>query len=251
MRILVTNDDGIDSLNIIRLVEALGDKHEVYCFAPCAQRSACSLSLTVGKQIEIREATMRGAQKAYSVNGTPADCVLLAIGYFDLRFDLVISGINMGANLAYDVMYSGTVAGAYEGVIKGVPSIALSQVGRGCDCGNLIDFFVENLEEFCKLTSKAYVLNINYPRGNAIGVRVCEMGTVKYSDEFSVSNTDGLRCGLVPDSPQISTSGDDSDVVLAEKGYVTITPLVVNRTDRTALERLKNIGHGIKLAEGV
>ena len=123
MRILLSNDDGFNSLGIRTLFAQLSKEHEVIIFAPDENKSAASSSLTLTSSLE----PVKVAEKIYKVAGTPSDCAHLGLrGFFDSDFDLVVTGINFGANMGDDVVYSGTVAGAIEARFLGLPAIAFS-----------------------------------------------------------------------------------------------------------------------------
>lgn len=127
MRILVSNDDGYFSPGIAALAQAMQPFGEVTVVAPEADRSGASNSLTLDRPLYVR----RSSQGFYYVNGTPTDCVHVAVtGFLDHRPDLVVSGINNSANLAEDTLYSGTVAAAMEGYLLGLPAIAFSLASR-------------------------------------------------------------------------------------------------------------------------
>ena len=127
-RILVSNDDGYHAPGIEALYEAVKDLGDVVVMAPEQNCSGASNSLTLGRPVGVRQSS----NGFYSVSGTPTDCVhLAATGFFDVKPDIVISGINNGQNMGDDTLYSGTVAAAMEGLMLGVPSIAFSQVERG------------------------------------------------------------------------------------------------------------------------
>ena len=131
MRILVANDDGIESEGIKTLAKVLSKRHKVTIVAPDGNRSAFSHSLTISKNLIFKEVKVSDDFDAYTVSGTPADCVKFALHYFtDEKFDMVCSGINMGNNLGSDIMYSGTVAAAVEANFLGLKSIAFSNTGR-------------------------------------------------------------------------------------------------------------------------
>ena len=128
MKILVSNDDGIYSPGIQMLAKRLTQLGTVYVIAPDRERSAAGHSLTLDRPLLVEEIK----ERMFSVNGTPTDCVHMAIsGLFDFEHDMVVSGINHGPNMGEDVFYSGTVAAAMEGYLFGVPSIAFSQVEKG------------------------------------------------------------------------------------------------------------------------
>ena len=126
-KILLTNDDGIYSKGIYALWEAMNEIGEVTVLAPNTEKSAVGHSITISDPIRIEPCTQHGNFKGYAVNGTPADCVKIAIGSFlDKKPDIVVSGINVGANVGANILYSGTVSAAAEGTMLGVPSIAFS-----------------------------------------------------------------------------------------------------------------------------
>jgi len=129
--ILVTNDDGINSPGIEALSKSLSNLGEVIVVAPDNQRSAVSSSLTINKPLRINKFYKNGAFFGYSVDGTPTDCVKIAVSTFlDRKPDLVVSGINHGKNTSINVLYSGTVAGATEGLLAGINSIAISHASH-------------------------------------------------------------------------------------------------------------------------
>lgn len=128
MKVLITNDDGINAKGIYVLAKEIEKEHEVIIAAPDNQRSACGHSITLTRPLIIKEVKLEGVEsKAYSVDGTPADCVRVAVDKLvDGKVDIVISGINKGVNLGTDVIYSGTVSAAIEAAIYKTPSIAIS-----------------------------------------------------------------------------------------------------------------------------
>src|SRR5690242_5406957 len=133
MKILVSNDDGYFAPGITRLAEALARRAEVTVVAPERDRSGASNSLTLDRPLIVR----RAPNGFYSVNGTPTDCVHIAVtGLLDFTPDIIVSGVNLGANMGDDTIYSGTVAAAVEGYLLGIPSLAVSltsKVGRHFD----------------------------------------------------------------------------------------------------------------------
>ncbi|HXU09494.1 MAG TPA: 5'/3'-nucleotidase SurE, partial [Blastocatellia bacterium] len=175
-RILVTNDDGIHSPGIIALAEALDILGEVMVVAPAHEMSAASHSLTLTRPLRIDEIDARH----YSVDGTPTDCVTLAMNQImrDHPPDLVVSGINKGGNLGDDVTYSGTVAGALEASIYGLPGIAVSLVQRtNFDFRHAAQFAAELARRVLgDGLPRGTLLNVNVPPGELRGVRVTRQG---------------------------------------------------------------------------
>ena len=131
LEILITNDDGIHAPGFKALICAAGDLGRVTVVAPRSERSACSHALSLGKAIGVERVDVESIGDAYAVDGTPADCVLLACSeLLDKPPDLILSGVNEGANVGVDIFYSGTVAAAREGAILGIHSISVSQAIR-------------------------------------------------------------------------------------------------------------------------
>ena len=134
MNIVLTNDDGYDAAGLHAAFDALSGLGTVHVVAPKAERSACSHTITLRRPITVERRTHAGYGVSYAVDGTPADCVRLAVSALVVRpIGLIVSGINHGANAGVDTFYSGTVAGAREGAILGLPAIAVSQAMRGTE----------------------------------------------------------------------------------------------------------------------
>ena len=241
MKILITNDDGIQAEGINALYEALKDRHECFVIAPDSERSACSHSLTTHQDIRYRLASV-----GFAVSGTPADCVKLGILHIlDSKPDLVISGINNGSNLGSDIMYSGTVSAALEGAYLVVRSIAVSLSKHNAASEyykRAAAFIRDNLEKLTQLDLRSdTVLNINYPvRAPFIGVKFTSSGINLYNDSFVANESGAVRLKGLP--IEHDRNVEDCDVELIKKGYVTVTPLKLDRNDYAALEYLKGSG---------
>lgn len=240
-RILVTNDDGYFSEGIAALAAALAAIGEVIIVAPSSEQSASSHSLTLTRPLRIRQL----AENRYSVDGTPTDCVVLALMTIlkDNRPDLVVSGINHGANLGDDVTYSGTVAGAMEGVIFGVPAIAVSMTQRD------ERDFTHAAALAARLAQKVLqdglpsgtLLNVNVPPGEVHGVRWTKQG-IKGAQTHIVEGIDPRGKQYYWIGAQIYTTQvePDSDYAAVKDGLVSITPLRIELTDQHALEKLRD-----------
>ena len=164
MRILITNDDGIQSPGLQSLVERLSGTHEVWVMAPDGDRSGYSHSITLKDPVKIT----RKGERMFSCSGTPVDCVVYAEGgYLDVEFDLILSGINIGPNLGTDLLYSGTAAAARQGALKGSPSIALSlnQFEPPYDFNVISKYLLERLENLVSHWDERCFLNMNFPEG--------------------------------------------------------------------------------------
>jgi 5'-nucleotidase len=251
MRILVTNDDGIRAEGIVNLTKALSSVAEIFVFAPDSQRSACGHGITVTAPIKVGEVEMAGAKRAWSVSGTPADCVKLGLRILkneDIEIDYVFSGINHGSNLGTDTLYSGTVSGAIEGVINNIPSFAIS----------LNSHKPNNFDASCKIAVEALkvaadridqktVLNINLPHLPAEsikGIRVTRLGAREYDEDFTVEKTDeGGKAYRYTGRPVIySGLPEDIDVIAIQDGYISITPLHYDLTNYNLVEKVKSWG---------
>lgn len=162
MNILLTNDDGISSISLQRLAARLRENHEVWILAPHKQRSACSHSITLHNAIKLKQE----ADKEFSCQGTPADCVLVALlGYIPVEIDFVISGINYGPNIGTDIIYSGTVAGARQAALMGKPALAASLYAYQppYHMDHPIEFLARNITKLKAAWHKDHFININFP----------------------------------------------------------------------------------------
>lgn len=239
MRLLLTNDDGIHAEGLYILAKQLENEHELVVAAPDDQRSACGHSITLTRPLIIKEMMLKGIKsKAYSVDGTPADCVRVAVDKLvDNKIDMVISGINKGVNLGTDVIYSGTVSAAIEAAIYKIPSIAISSEFQGEKenyelAGKTV---LELLRKLQKGTIKNdVVLNINVPLNeerDIKGMKVCKIGSRTYNNCFIESkdeqgNTSYKIIGTVNESFDV-----DTDVDYFKQGYITLTPLHYDLTN--------------------
>lgn len=240
--ILVTNDDGINSEGLEALAGALKSVGEVVVVAPDRERSAVSHALTLHRPLRIN----RIREGWHAVEGTPTDCVYLATRSLlkGARPALVASGINKGSNLGDDIHYSGTVSAAFEGTVLGIPSIAISMIGRGpyhfeTAAAFAVRLASRVLEE--KLTGDT-LLNVNVPNLPAdqiTGVAITKMGKRHYGDAV-IENVDprGRKYywigGTELDAEDIP--GSDCNAVLEKK--ISVTPLHLDLTNYGAMERL-------------
>ena len=239
MRILVTNDDGIESEGLKALAEVLSKSgHEVTVVAPDGNRSAFSHSLSIHKNLVFKRYDLSDKYSAYTLSGTPADCVKFACHYFaDKPFDMVCSGINKGNNLGSDTCYSGTVSAGLEGNFFKIKSIAFSNVSN--EPSNLslnAEFIGKRFEDLCRISAPEYTLNVNMPDGKEAGVKLTKLGRQLYSDEY-LKNDDGTF--VLTGFPIKHDQEDDCDVEWSGKGYVTITPIVYDRTAYGAIEKFR------------
>lgn len=232
-RILVTNDDGIRSAGIAALAEALEDVGEVWTVAPDRERSAASHSISLHRPLRIS----RTAERTYTVDGTPSDCVYLAVNHLlrDQRPQLVVSGINHGANLADDITYSGTVAAAIEGSMLGLPAIAFSLCGkRNQDFAAAARFarsLVEGIRD--RHIAPRVLLNVNVPRdSDGVSYRVTRQGKRSYGQEVVEKEDPRGRKYYWIGGDELSHEnlpGSDANAVYDEK-VISVTPLHLDFT---------------------
>jgi len=241
MKILLTNDDGINAPGLAALCRAVGRSHTVYVVAPDRNKSACGHSLTMSVPIIHKSAKLEGSYAAYSVSGTPADCVKYAILelFGHNYFDLVLAGINSGPNLGTDIMYSGTASAAFEGAYMGLKAIATSYCdwnATGKDFVAPAKFVADNLDALVPMVSQGGILNINIPHSPK-GYKITSIGINQYNDRYEGDDSGKMLVGdMVPHKDNI----EDCDVVWISKGYTTISPATMDRNDYRALEVLRD-----------
>jgi len=240
MRILVTNDDGYLAAGIQTLADAAAELGEVTVVAPDREQSATSHSLTLHYPLRVR----RASDGAQVVDGTPTDCVMLAVGeLLAERPDFVLSGINHGANLGDDVLYSGTVAAAMEATILGIPAIAVSHAGRDhdhiADWKELLTGLLQQLMtrgEFPKET----LLNVNLPpvRPHQVeGVRVTTLGRRAYVGSLTRAlDPNGREYFWIGGGESKWWGAEESDFRAIHDRHISVTPLHLDLTNYKLLE---------------
>ncbi len=233
MKILVSNDDGYAAPGLAALVEALRPLAELMVIAPEQNHSGASNSLTLNRPLSVRT----GSNGFLYVNGTPTDCVHLAVtGLLDFKPDMVVSGINDGANMGDDTIYSGTVAAATEGFLLGIPSIAFSLVGKGWEhlaaaAGVAADLVVR----FQRDPSVEPVLyNVNIPNlaaGSIKGLHATRLGRRhKAEPAVRAENPHGEPVWWVGAAGKAADDGPGTDFHAVANGYVSVTPLQIDLT---------------------
>ncbi|MDG2002383.1 MAG: 5'/3'-nucleotidase SurE [Novosphingobium sp.] len=248
MRILITNDDGINAPGIYvleKIAAKLSD--DIWIVAPSEEQSGAGHSLTLTRPLRLRQ----HAERRFSVTGTPTDSVTMALKkVMDSPPDLILSGVNRGANLGDDVTYSGTVAAAMEGALAGIPSIALSQVYTAEDRGNDVSFDVAEswgervLRPLVDMSfAERTLINVNFPPVSAEkvkGIRVVRQGFHDYARSSIVEGVDprgfayfwsGLH-GIE------HTPGHETDLEAVADEYISVTPLQLDLTHHQSLASL-------------
>lgn len=241
MRILLSNDDGYQAEGLATLALSLSDRADLVIVAPDRNQSGASHSLTLTTPLRVG----RTREGIYFVNGTPTDCVHLAItGLLKDEPDMVIAGINHGANLGDDVLYSGTVAAAVEGRFLGLPAIAVSLVGhepRHFDtAGQAVRELIDRLER--DPLPADTILNINVPDvpfGELKGFKATRLG-YRHKAEPAIPARDpkGNTVYWVGAAGPGQDAGAGTDFHAVEHGYVSVTPLQIDLTRHAAIERL-------------
>ena len=242
MKILVTNDDGIASPGLHALAEALRALGEVWIVAPDRERNAVGHALTLHKPIRIT----RVDRRVFSINGTPTDCVNLALKRLVRGSPaLVVSGINRGLNLGDDVTYSGTVSAALEGTIMGVPSIAVSQEGHHTFRFKVAADYARRIASTVLRYGlpEETLLNVNVPdrpRALIAGVRITSLSRRRFDDPI-IEKVDphGRKYYWIAGTRVTWDRRKDSDHEAVRRGMVSITPVHLDTTDYAAIEKLR------------
>lgn len=246
MRILITNDDGILAPGIEALYDAVADLGEVEVVAPETSQSAVGHAISVLTPMLTHRVHVHSKFHGWSVDGRPADCVKLAmLELLEWRPDFVLSGINAGVNTGVNVLYSGTVAGALEGLFFGVPSMAFSlELSEELDFGGAARVARAVFQQFAaNRPSGDTCLNVNIPAmdaGPPKGVRVCPQSTVPMDDKYrSETDQQGRSIYWLDGKLPERERDDGSDLAAVLDGYVAITPLRFDLTDRAKLEQVR------------
>lgn len=241
MRILLSNDDGYEAAGIRHMAEALTELGEVTVVAPDRDRSGASNSLTLVRPLRVR----RMAPDVYRVDGTPTDCVHLAVtGMLDVELDMVISGINHGANLGDDVLYSGTVAAAMEGRFLGLPAIAVSLAGDqprhfGSASRAVLELMARQRNDPLPADT---ILNVNVPDlpwESIQGFEATRFG-LRHRAEPVIRDTDprGEEIFWVGPAGREQDAGPGTDFHAIHEGYISVTPMQVDLTRYSALDKV-------------
>ena len=260
MRVLLTNDDGInaDGLQALRraLLEVPGV--ELAVIAPDSNRSATARSITFSRPLWVTDVDFEDGTRGYACDGTPVDCVRLAtLGLVEgFEAELIVSGMNHGGNLGDDITYSGTVAAALEGVVLGLPAIAVSQQSAAREMDfRLSDSF--DFEEGARFVARVVeeiaevplpsgtLLNVNCPAGDAAGVEVTRLGKRIYRDELTLADREidparpGRRHYWVYGADHGYHDEPGTDLAALAAGMIAVTPLHFDLTDAAGMDALE------------
>ena len=251
--ILLTNDDGVDAPGLLALKRALSAVGHVDVLAPDHNWSAAGHTKTMHKPLRVWSIALADGSEARTTNGTPSDCVALALlGLLERAPDLVVSGINAGANVGSDITYSGTVAAAMEAVIAGIPAIAVSIDSLEVTDPSLAAAFAARLAALMLRSDEVrersagdrpLLLNVNVPnlpREGVRGVQVTRLGRRVYRDAL-VERRDprGRTYYWIGGEPPVGLPEEGTDIGALEAGYISITPILMDLTDYGRIPTLR------------
>ena len=258
MRVLLTNDDGIeaDGLQALRRALIAIPSVELVVIAPDGNRSAMARSITTRRPVWVQEVDFEDGTVGYATDGTPVDCVRLAhLGLVEgFTAELVVSGINHGSNLGDDITYSGTVAAALEAIVLGLPGIAVSQqsttreldfrTGSSFDFSVAASFTARLVAELQDVPlPSGTLLNINVPGADPSGVTVARLGKRIYRDELALVDEDpehprGRRLYRIYGDATYLGDETGTDLAAVAAGEIAVTPIHFDLTDRDGLDSL-------------
>ena len=255
MKVLLTNDDGIQASGLHALRRALLEIPgiELAVIAPDSNRSATARSITTRRPLWVEEVEFGDGTSGFATDGTPVDCVRFAtLGLIEFQPELIVSGINHGSNLGDDITYSGTVAAALEGIVLGIPAIAVSQqaerAGLGYHHSGQFNFdavaafaarIIEELDDFP--LPEETLLNINAPAVEELrGAQVTSLGKRRYNDQLELEEEEptgrkryriyGMEPGYEPQ--------EGTDLTAVNDGYISVTPIHFDLTDVSGMQTL-------------
>lgn len=245
--ILISNDDGITSKGIRKLVSIAQKLGEVVVVAPDSPQSGMGHAITVGDTLRIRKSDLFEGIEAYECTGTPADCVKLAKHQVlkDRKIDLVLSGVNHGSNSSISVLYSGTMSAAIEGAIEGHPAIGFSlcDYEPSADMGH-IDLYMEKIivQALEKGIQKGIALNVNFPKLQSSpikGIKICRQANAQWEEQFDERKDPyGRKYYWMVGNFVNHDKGEDNDEWALSQNYVSIVPCQFDMTAYPAISQL-------------
>jgi 5'-nucleotidase len=258
VRVLLTNDDGIeaDGLQALRRALIAIPSVELEVIAPDGNRSAMARSITTRRPVWVQEVDFEDGTVGYATDGTPVDCVRLAhLGLVEgFKAELVVAGINHGSNLGDDITYSGTVAAALEAIVLGLPGIAVSQqstnreldfrMGPRFDFSVAASFTARLVAELQNVPlPDGTLLNINVPGASPSGVSVARLGKRVYRDELALvdeepSQPEGRRLYRIYGDATYLRDETGTDLAAVAAGQIAVTPIHFDLTDRDGMDAL-------------
>jgi 5'-nucleotidase len=247
MRVLLTNDDGIHAQGLWALYNRFADAHHVSVVAPDRERSAIGHAITLNQPLRAIRVSLNGGYSGYSVNGTPADCIKLAIAeILPARPDLVVAGINPGANVGANLNYSGTVAAAKEAALGGAIGISVSIEGQNDDYYDDAALFVTHLCDTVHAKGLPFgtFLNVNIPNRplkEIAGVRISRQG-VGLVSEYVEKRRDPRNRTYYWQGRDMQSFGEDPEIdgTALGQNFISITPVKCDMTDYHVLADLRS-----------
>ena len=239
MKILITNDDGIQGPGIRMLAEWAKKLGEVTVVAPKKEQSGMSHAIDFITPVEIKRVELVDGVTAYSMASTPADCIRFGVIGLNEKYDLVLSGINKGVNVGADVVYSGTVGAIFEAARMGIKGIAFSAFPDGQEVATkyldkVYDYIVKN-----NLLEENPIYNVNIPN-KVKGIRMTYQGSPYFSDVFIKRDEDGdIYVQEGQPIPDVCPDDLDRDTVAIHKDYISITPLLATRTNMEVFRKFQ------------
>ncbi len=247
MKILISNDDGINAKGIFELAEALSSIADIVIVAPKTEQSAVGHAVTMKTPLRIEQIKLNNRFDAFVVNGTPADCVKIGIrNILSSPPDLVVSGINHGGNLAINIIYSGTVSAAREAAIMGIPAIAFSITSHHPIYFEAARKYAEQIAKvvLSNKLKKGTLLNVNIPHlpeNEVKGLKFTRQGNSTWDDKYEeridpYGDKYYWLTGVMKNT-NITTNSDEEAI---SQNYVSVTPIQFNLTDLDELEKVKH-----------
>lgn len=237
MKILITNDDGINAVGIRLLAQWAKKLGEVTVVAPKVEQSAMSHAIDFVTPVEIKKVDFLEGVTAYSMSSTPADCVRFGVLGLDEKFDLVLSGINYGVNVGQDIVYSGTVAAVFEAARLGIRGVAFSTFPdsqkEASEYFDMAYDFIVNQNLF----DETLIYNVNIPK-HVEDIRITRQGSHYFSDEFIHDEGDMYHQDGHP-VPDVCPDDLNRDTVAIINKTISVTPLIATRTDMAVFEKYK------------
>lgn len=247
--ILISNDDGITSPGIKKLVELMTSIGEVVVVAPDSPQSGMGHAITVGDTLRLYEDRIFGNVQAHRCSGTPADCVKLGRHYVlrERKIDLVVSGINHGSNTSISVLYSGTMSAAIEGAIGGTPAIGFSlcDFDEGADMSHVDEVVLGVTKEvLAQKIPKGIALNVNIPKKSSEpikGIKICRQANARWEEDFDIRvDPNGRKYFWMTGDFVNHDKGEDNDEWAINHNYASVVPCQFDLTGHHAISLLND-----------
>lgn len=243
-RILLTNDDGVNAPGLELLRATFSEQAEVTIVAPQASQSAMSHATTSRVPVRVHRLPPRDGVTVYAVEGTPVDCVKLALdNLLPTQPDLVISGINHGSNASVNALYSGTVGAALEATTAGLKSVAFSTLYTShlADLSPCAPYCLKIVQRILESqVPERTSFNVNFPAQRAKGIKLCRQANVCWRNSFVAQETPRGHTvyWLSGDATNLEPEATDTDLYYLQEGYISMVPLTIDWTNHAYLEQI-------------